>query len=108
MINFLLFFTGLVLMNSLRSMKNYSMFNKVYNSLRHLRFTEENGMIISNERAKDEFIIFSDWQFKVYNDYILKFDIWTLVDLHEFYWLLKFHYYFKGKKSHHGKHILFF
>jgi len=54
-------------------------------------------MLIANERANNEFIIFSDWHYKLSEGNFLNFDVWALVDLHELYWLIKINRYFKSK-----------
>jgi hypothetical protein len=47
-------------------------------------------MVIANERTKDEFIIVSDSYFRINEDFVINFDIWTIVDLHKLYWYLRF------------------
>jgi hypothetical protein len=91
MLNFLLFFLVLIIFNSLRSALNYSKFNNVYKNLKFYRFSKHTNMLISNERANDEFIIFTEWHYKISEGNFLKFDVWCLVDIHELYWIFKFH-----------------
>jgi hypothetical protein len=100
MLNFLLFFTFLIICNSLRSARNYHKFSTVYKNLRFYKFHKNGNMLISNERSKDEFIIFSDWYYKISEGNIINFDVWCLVDLHKLYWVVKFHNYFKLNSPH--------
>ena len=95
MLNFLLFFTFLIICNSLRSARNYHKFSTVYKNLRFYKFHKHGNMLIANERSKDEFIIFSDWYYKISEGNIINFDVWCLVDLHKLYWVMKFHNYFE-------------
>lgn len=109
MFYFLLYFFVLVLLNSIRSSKNFKMISKVYNNLRFYKFNTFKNILIANDGTKDEFIIVSDWNYRLPNNYNLHFDIWTLVDLHQMYWLFKFRNYFKKKNSYiGGTHTLFF
>jgi hypothetical protein len=100
MLNFLLFFTFLIICNSLRSARNYHKFSTVYKNLRFYKFHKHGNMLITNERSKDEFIIFSDWYYKISEGNIINFDVWCLVDLHKLYWVMKFHNYFKLNSPH--------
>ena len=100
MLNFLLFFTFLIICNSLRSARNYHKFSTVYKNLRFYKFHKHRNMLITNERSKDEFIIFSDWHYKISEGNIINFDVWCLVDLHKLYWVMKFHNYFKLNSPH--------
>ena len=100
MLNFLLFFTFLIICNSLRSARNYHKFSTVYKNLRFYKFHKHGNMLIANERSKDEFIIFSDWYYKISEGNIINFDVWCLVDLHKLYWVMKFHNYFKLNSPH--------
>jgi len=97
MINFLVFFLVLIIFNSLRSARNYTKFSKIYKDLRFYNFNKQGSMLIANERANNEFIIFSDWHYKLSEGNFLNFDVWVLVDLHELYWLIKINRYFKSK-----------
>jgi len=97
MINFLVFFLVLIIFNSLRSARNYTKFSKIYKDLRFYNFNKQGSMLIANERANNEFIIFSDWHYKLSEGNFLNFDVWALVDLHELYWLIKINRYFKSK-----------
>ena len=99
MINFLLFFGLLIIFNSLRSAQNYSKFSNIYKNLRFYNFNKQGSMLIANERANNEFIIFSDWHYKLSEGNFLNFDVWCLVDLHELYWLIKINRYFKSKPN---------
>jgi rRNA maturation protein Rpf1 len=97
MINFLVFFLVLIIFNSLRSARNYTKFSKIYKDLRFYNFNKQGSMLIANERANNEFIIFSDWHYKLSEGHFLNFDVWVLVDLHELYWLIKINRYFNSK-----------
>jgi len=97
MINFLVFFLVLIIFNSFRSARNYTKFSKIYKDLRFYNFNKQGSMLIANERANNEFIIFSDWHYKLSEGNFLNFDVWALVDLHELYWLIKINRYFKSK-----------
>ena len=100
MLNFLLFFVLLIICNSLRSARNYSRFEKIYRNLRFYKFHKQGNMLITNERSKDEFIIFSDWHYKISEGDMINFDVWCLVDLHKLYWVIKFRNYFKLNSPH--------
>ena len=47
-------------------------------------------MQIANDGAKNEFIVFSDFNYKINYETYLQFDIWTLLDFHKLYWIFKF------------------
>ena len=90
MTNFCIFFVFLIIFNSLYSLKDWKIFQFPYKNLRFYRFERVFNMKIANNGTKNEFIVFSDYNFKVdYNTY-LQFDIWTLLDFHKLYWILKF------------------
>jgi rRNA maturation protein Rpf1 len=97
MTNFLLFFSALIILNSFRSARNFIKFYNVYRNLKFYNFNKHGKMLIANERANNEFIIFSDWHYKVSESNFLHFDVWCLVDLHELYWLIKINRYFNSK-----------
>jgi hypothetical protein len=108
MFYFLIYTCILILLNSLWSLKNFSKIQKVYNNLKFYRFKTHGSLIIANEGSKDEFVVVNDWNFRLPNDQNLHFDIWTLVDFHRLYWLIKFHNQFNKDKTDTGSHILFF
>jgi len=97
--NFLIFFSVLIIFNSLRSARNYSKFSNIYKNLKFYNFHKHGNMLIANERANNEFIIFSDWHYKLSEGNFLNFDVWCLVDLHELYWLIKINRYFNSKTN---------
>ena len=99
MVNFLLFFLTLIIFNSLRSARNYIKFSKIYKDLRFYMFNKQGSMLIANERANNDFIIFSDWHYKLSEGSFLNFDLWCLVDLHKLYWLIKINRYFNSKPN---------
>ena len=107
MLNFIIYTTVLVLLNSLRSARSYQNFKKIFDNLKFYKFRKEGEMIIANERAKDEFIVFPGPKFKLSQDKFLHFDIWMLADFHELYWFLKFRNYFKNKGIANGPYIFF-
>lgn len=90
MLNFVLFFSALVILFSLWSARNFLSVNKIFQNLRFFKFDTINNMVIANERTKDEFIIVSDSYFRINEDFVINFDIWTIVDLHKLYWYLRF------------------
>ncbi len=90
MVLFLIFFVGLIITNSLISAKNYRNFSTQYDRLQFFMFDKKFSFLIANENSKNEFIIFSDYNFKTDINSYIQFDIWALVDLHKLYWLLKF------------------
>ena len=106
MINFILLCLFLVIFVSIRSFRNYSKMSKIFNSLKFYKFEKKGSLLIANERTKDEFIVISEWNFRV-NDRNMCFDVWVLSDLHEFYWLCKFRNYFKKSHQVASSHILF-
>ena len=109
MFYFLIYFFVLVILNSIRSARNYRTINKVYENLRFYKFKSFKNIMIANDGTKDEFVIVSEWNYRLPNNFTLYFDIWTLVDLHNLYWLFKFRNFFKEKnKFSGGHHILFF
>jgi len=97
MTNFLLFFSALIILNSFRSARNFIKFYNIYKNLKFYNFNKHGNILIANERANNEFIIFSDWHYKVSESNFLQFDVWCLVDLHELYWLIKINRYFNSK-----------
>jgi len=105
MINFLIYFTFIIILNSLRSSRNYFKFESVYKNLKFYKFKKHGSIYIANERSKDELIIISYWNYMISEKIKLNFDIWTLVDLHKLYWLVKFNNYFR--KKNHYKDIIF-
>ena len=108
MINFFLFFFALVVLNSIRSLNNYMKISTVFNDLKFYKFKSFRDLLIANDGTKDEFVVVSDWHYRLPNNFILHLDIWTLVDFHQLYWLFKFRNYFKDKNSNKGGvHILF-
>jgi hypothetical protein len=106
MINFILLCLFLIIFVSIRSFRNFSKMSVVYNNLKFYRFEKIGDLYIANERTKDEFVVISDWNFRI-SDEILCFDVWALADLHQLYWLFKFHNYFKTKKPVKYSQILF-
>jgi len=90
MIDFLIFCTCIVLGNSIYSLREYSKFLTPYKKLDYMNFHKQKSLLISNENSKDEFVIISEWNYRISSDMFLQFDIWTLLDLHKFYWILKF------------------
>lgn len=106
MINFILLCLFLIVFVSFRSFRNYSKMSKIFNNLKFYKFEKKGSLLIANERTKDEFVIISDWNFRV-NDRNMCFDIWALTDLHELYWLTKFHNYFKKSNMISSSTILF-
>ena len=107
MINFILLCLFLIFFVSLRSLRNYSKMSKIYNNLKFYKFEKKGQILIANERTKDEFVVVSDWHFRI-SDKIMCFDVWMLADLHELYWLYKFHKHFKKPTQLISSQILFF
>lgn len=107
MLNFIIYSIVLVILNSLRSAKNYHFFKKIFDNLKFYKFKKEGDLIIANERAKDEFISFPGYKFKLSEGKYLQFDVWMIVDLHELYWFLKFTNFFKKKPFNNGSYIFF-
>lgn len=90
MLNFLLFFIGLIIVFSLWSGRNFSSINKIFQNLKFFKFHTINNIKIANERSKDEFVIVSDSYFRINENFVINFDVWTIIDLHKLYWYLKF------------------
>jgi hypothetical protein len=91
MLEFIIFSTGLLLAQTLYSLKDYKKYEYVYEKMLSMKFERFNSIFIANNNTKEEFVVISEWNFKITpNDY-LQFDIWTLIDFHKLYWILKFH-----------------
>jgi len=90
MIEFMILFIFLILLTNVISILEYSIYKKSYRNLQYMYFRKNDNMLIANENAKDEFVIFSEWRFTIYPKKFLQFDIWKIIDLHKFYWLIKF------------------
>lgn len=88
--NFCLFFVSLILGFSIYSLKDWKMYEYAYENIRFYRFEDLFKMKIANNGAKNEFIVFSDFNYKINYETYLQFDIWTLLDLHKLYWIFKF------------------
>lgn len=108
MFYFFIYTTILILLNSLKSIKNFSKIQRIYNNLKFYKFKSHGNLMIANEGTKDEFVVINDWNFRLPENQNIHFDIWALVDLHRLYWLLKFNDYFTKDKTYSGSHILFF
>jgi hypothetical protein len=106
MINFILLCLFLIIFVSVRSLRNYYKMSEIYKNLRFYKFYKKANLLIANENTKDEFIVISDWHFRL-NDQNMCFDVWALADLHKLYWLYKFHNYFKKANKFSYSHILF-
>lgn len=81
----------LMISTTFYSMNDYHVFKKSYSKLNFMFFTKRGRILIANENSNEEFVILSSWNFNVAPNYFLQFDIWTLVDLHKLYWIIKFH-----------------
>ncbi len=89
MINFYLFFLGLIFGNSLYSLKDYSVYKTFYSKLKSFRFSKISNLLVANDNTNEECVIINDWNYKVKPGYFLFFDIWILVDFHKLYWFYK-------------------
>jgi len=90
MLNFVLFLSALIILFSLWSARNFLSINEIFQNLRFFKFHTINNMKIANDRTKDEFVIVSDSYFRINEDFVINFDIWTIIDLHKLYWYLRF------------------
>ena len=81
----------LIISTTFYSINDYNLYKKSYSKLKSMNFNKRGSILISNEDTNEEFIIISDWNFKVAPNQFLQFDIWALVDLHKLYWVIKFH-----------------
>ena len=88
--NFYIFFVFLIMGSSIYSLKDWRLYKYAHSNIRFYRFENLFKMKIANDGAKNEFIVFSDFRFKISHDTYLQFDIWTLLDLHKLYWIFKF------------------
>lgn len=91
MLDFIIFLNGLLIGQFLYSLKDYNGYDSVYKMMNFMKFEKYNNLLIANLNTKDEFVIISDWNFKISPKYLLQFDIWTLIDFHKLYWIIKFH-----------------
>jgi hypothetical protein len=89
MINFYLFFLGLVVGNSLYSLKDYSVYKTFYSKLKFFRFSKISNLWVANDNTNEECVVIDKWNYKVRPGYYLYFDIWILVDFHKLYWHYK-------------------
>jgi hypothetical protein len=90
MLYFIIYSTFLVLMNSMYSLRNYNKFNYVYKNLNYWNFSKFGKLQIANNNTKDEFVMISDWNYRISPNINLQFDIWTLLDIHQMIWICKF------------------
>jgi hypothetical protein len=91
MFNFILFSICLIVGFSAYSLNDYKKFSESYYKLTFMYFEKKLGFLIANENSKDEFLIFSEWNYSIAPKMFLQFDIWSVVDLHRLYWIIKFH-----------------
>jgi hypothetical protein len=90
MLNFYIFFVCLILGSSIYSLKDWKIYHYAYTNFKFYRFENLFKMKIANDGAKNEFIVFSDFNYKINYETYLQFDIWTLLDFHKLYWIFKF------------------
>ena len=64
---FFVFFLSCGVFFNLVSLRDYKTFSRIYKSLPKLKFHKVDGLLIANEKTKDEFIIFGDYNYKVYD-----------------------------------------
>ena len=107
MINFILLCLFLIIFVSLRTFRNYFKMLRIYENLKFYKFEKKGSLLIANDNTKDEFVVISDWHFRL-NDENMCFDVWVLADLHKLYWLCKFHNYFKNSNKVSYSNTLFF
>ena len=91
MINFLSLAVFLILGSTIYSFRDYHKYALTFYKMKFMIFHYNLGMLIANENTNEEFIIFSDWNFSISPKTFLQFDVWTLIDLHKLYWIVKFH-----------------
>jgi hypothetical protein len=95
MLYFIIYLITIIIINSLVSLRNYQIFHNVFKNLNYFRFHEIGNLKIANMNSKNEFIIISDWNFRINSNTSLQFDIWALVDFHKLFWLIKFNHKIK-------------
>jgi hypothetical protein len=91
MINFIIYLLCSILFFTLYSFRDYSKYYKVYQNLIRMQFNKNLNLLIANENTNQEFVIISDWNYVISPKCYVQFDIWSLVNLHQLYWLVKFH-----------------
>jgi hypothetical protein len=85
-----MFVLFLILGSSIYSLREYSKYSNPFHQLKFMRFEKKFNLLIANENSKDEFVIISPWNFTISSKTFLQFDIWTMIDLHKLYWIVKF------------------
>ena len=90
MLHFFIFSSIIVLINSIYSLRNYSKFNNAYRKLGSWNFSKFGKLHIANNDTNEEFVIISDWNYRISSTHNLQFDIWALFDIHQMFWLIKF------------------
>lgn len=75
---------------SIYSLKDFKYFSEAYNKVMGMRFEKKCGILIANENTNEEFLVISEWNYKINPSINLQFDIWTLIDLHKLFWIFKF------------------
>jgi len=90
MLDFFIFFGFLIIGSSIYSLRDWKIYEYAYRNIRFYRFENLFQMKIANNGTKNEFIVFSDFRYKIDSQTFLQFDIWTLMDLHKLYWIFKF------------------
>jgi hypothetical protein len=95
MISFLIYTSILIVLNSLRSLKDFNKIKMVYDNLNFYNFNKDGDILIANKGLKNQIICLNNWHFILPESFIIMFDFWTLVDFHLLYWILKFNLFFK-------------
>ena len=90
MLDFFIFFVCLIIGSSIYSLRDWRIYEYAHRHVGFYRFENLFQMKIANDGAKNEFIVFSDFRYKIDSQTYLQFDIWTLMDLHKLYWIFKF------------------
>ena len=103
MFDFIIFTSSLILVHSLMSLKDFSKYSYIFYKMKFMQFVNRGNLFIANEGSKDEFVIISDWNFRTY-EFNLQFDIWTLIDFHKLFWILKFNRRLKNIKIYANNH----